>query len=342
MSVVDLWYYLTKQYTAKKQRYGRIGMKTEVFQTANTVISALTDLAKNRNLVFRGYSKQAELLPKIIREKNLSNREIELLVDFEKYGLQYFSVNNAIDFMSYAQHFGLPTRLLDFTYNPFIALFFALFKRKGTTNANAEDNEYYYIRYCDINEQIVFNSLPAIMSIAEEFVKADSFAFQCKKGIETIDEIIKSISEEYSDEKTRQILMYFSIIYRTTHKHEITTDPLLFRPFINDLLSKFENERILIIDANQCSSRIIMQQGLFMFPYSLDQEKHKEILTRNTNLIKIHKDARNELLEYLDTIGLNSFRLMPDLQNVCDAIKRKYTEERKGSSKSKKEFVLNT
>lgn len=85
-----------------------------------------------------------------------------------------------------------------------------------------------------------------------------------------------------------------------------------------------------------------MQQGLFMFPYSLDQEKHKEILTRNTNLIKIHKDARNELLEYLDTIGLNSFRLMPDLQNVCDAIKRKYTEERKGSSKSKKEFVLNT
>lgn len=317
-------------------------MKTEVFQTANTVISALTDLAKNRNLVFRGYSKQAELLPKIIREKDLSNREIELLVDFEKYGLQYFSVNNAIDFMSYAQHFGLPTRLLDFTYNPFIALFFALFKRKGTTNSVSEDNEYYYIRYCDINEQIVFNSLPAIMSIAEEFVKADSFAFQCKKGIETIDEIIKSISEEYSDEKTRQILMYFSIIYRTTHKHEITTDPQLFRPFINDLLSKFQNKRILLIDANQCSSRIIMQQGLFMFPYSLDQEKHKEILIRNTNLIKIHKDARNELLEYLDTIGLNSFRLMPDLQNVCEAIKRKYTEERKGASKHKKDFVLNT
>ena len=48
-------------------------MKTEVFQTANTVISALTDLAKNRNLVFRGYSKQAELLPKIIREKDLIN-----------------------------------------------------------------------------------------------------------------------------------------------------------------------------------------------------------------------------------------------------------------------------
>lgn len=107
-------------------------MNVQTLQAANNVIALLTDLARNRNLVFRGYSKQAELFPNIIRENDLRNREIELLADFEKYGLQYFSVNNAIDFMSFAQHFGLPTRLLDFTYNPFIALFFALFKQKGT------------------------------------------------------------------------------------------------------------------------------------------------------------------------------------------------------------------
>ena len=318
-------------------------MRTEVFQTANNVISALTDLAKNRNLVFRGYSKQPELYPNIIREKDLRNREIELLADFEKYGLQYFSVNNAIDFMSYAQHFGLPTRLLDFTYNPFIALFFALYMQKGPKYNYAEDKEYYYIRYCDITEQIVFNSLPTIMSIADEYVKADSFSFQCKKSIETIDEIIRSISEEYdgNDEKTKRILMYFATVYRTTHKQELTRNPALFRPFINDLLSKFESERILLIDANQCSNRIIMQQGLFMFPYTLDKEKHKEILEKNTDLILIHKDARDELLEYLDTIGLTSFRLMPDLQSVCNAIKRKYTEDRKGStSRHKKKVVM--
>ena len=309
-------------------------MQTQTVQTANETIALLSELAKNRNLVFRGFSKQSELFPNIIRENDLRNREIELLVDFEKYGLQYFSVNNAIDFMSYAQHFGLPTRLLDFTYNPFIALFFALFKQKGTNYSFSEDKEYYYIRYCDTREQIVFNSLPAIMSMADEFAKADSFAFQCKKSIETIDRIIKSLSEEYNgdDQKTRQILLFFSTIYRTTHNQEITSDPTLFRPFMNDLMDKFENKRILLIDANQCSSRIIMQQGLFMFPYSLDKEPHKEILTNNTDLIKIHKDARDELLDYLETMGLNSFRLMPDLQSVCYAIKRKFIEERKGNS----------
>lgn len=317
-------------------------MNDQTIHTANEAITLLSDLAKNRNLVFRGYSKQSELFPNIIRENDLRNREIELLVDFERYGLQYFSVNNAIDFMSFAQHFGLPTRLLDFTYNPFIALFFAFFKQKGTNYSHADDKEYYYIRYCDTREQVVFNSLPTIMSIADEYVKADSFSFQCKKSIDTIDRIIKSILEEYDDQKTRQILMYFATIYRTTHNQEIISDPALFRPFINELLDKFVNERILLIDANQCSSRIIMQQGLFMFPYSLEKEKHKEILIGNTDLIKIHKDARDELLDYLETMGLNSFRLMPDLQSVCYAIKRKFIEERKNSSPLFKKKSNNT
>lgn len=39
-----------------------------------------------------------------------------------------------------------------------------------------------------------------------------------------------------------------------------------------------------------------------------------------------------ELLEYLDTIGINSFRLMPDIQSVCSTVKRKVTEERQSKS----------
>ena len=69
-----------------------------------------------------------------------------------------------------------------------------------------------------------------------------------------------------------------------------------------------------------------------MFPYTLQINRHKQIIENNTMLIKIHKDIRDELLEYLDTIGINSFRLMPDIQSVCSTVKRKVTEERQSKS----------
>ena len=41
---------------------------------------------------------------------------------------------------------------------------------------------------------------------------------------------------------------------------------------------------------------------------------------------------RDELQRYLDTIGINSYRLMPDLSSVCEAVERKIRDERVRSS----------
>lgn len=96
--------------------------KTEVFDNKSALIARLTELAESGNWVFRGYSKQDQLQPNIIR-RNLVDQERELLFEFERSANQYLNTSNPVDFMSYAQHYGLATRLLDFTYNPFIALF---------------------------------------------------------------------------------------------------------------------------------------------------------------------------------------------------------------------------
>lgn len=65
-------------------------MLTRILYNADEVINELSSLAKNKNLVFRGYGQQIELYPNIIRNSDLTNREFELLSNFEKYGLQYF------------------------------------------------------------------------------------------------------------------------------------------------------------------------------------------------------------------------------------------------------------
>ena len=72
------------------------------FTSSDKLITHLTQLAVDKNNVFRGYGKQSELFPNIIREKDWREQEIRLLHEFERYGLQYFSANNP---MAYRQDF---------------------------------------------------------------------------------------------------------------------------------------------------------------------------------------------------------------------------------------------
>ncbi len=75
--------------------------------------------------IFRRTSKDEQLKPLIIRKK-LLNHEFDILQDFKKYVFAFPYIKNASDFYALAQHYGLATRLLDFTINPFVALFFAV------------------------------------------------------------------------------------------------------------------------------------------------------------------------------------------------------------------------
>lgn len=303
------------------------------FENTDELIKHLTSLASHKDYVFRGYGKQSELLPSIIRDKDWRNQEINLLSGFERYGLQYFSANNSIDFMSYAQHYGLPTRLLDFTYNPFIALSFALFMPKSTNYSYEDDKSYYYIRYCKLSEQNCFRTLPYYDD--DRIFQSCSFSLQSSKMIYLLNRIISGLSEPYDQEQQtgeKAILAYFKKIYLESHPESLSINVHDYHEFINRAMSNFEEKKMLFVDANQCSQRIVMQQGLFMFPYTLNQKEHLEIIKRNTSVIKIHKDIREDVLDYLNTIGINTFRLMPDLQSVCQAVKRKVTEERQTKS----------
>ena len=135
-------------------------MSYQTFNEKTALLNFLTELAEAGNYVFRGYNIQEQLLPNIVRN-NMVSTENELLFQFERFGAQYINANNPVDFMSYAQHFGLSTRLLDFTYNPFVALYFALFMPKSNGKySNLEDRDYYYIRYASIKDNILIKYVP--------------------------------------------------------------------------------------------------------------------------------------------------------------------------------------
>lgn len=157
------------------------------FDDDESLIAHLTSLAKEGRYVFRGYSTEEQILPSIIRNRAV-DIEARLLKEFERYGAHYFHANNPIEFMAHAQHYGLPTRLLDFSYNPFIALFFSLYSQKQRSYKTG-DREYYYLAYSNIEDNVclnyVYGTQPA--TFKNELTMTD----KCVDIIKTIESVYK-------------------------------------------------------------------------------------------------------------------------------------------------------
>jgi hypothetical protein len=140
-------------------------IKNEIPTTnADSVASLLHQVSKkyagNDNVLFRGQQNETwKMTPRLGRldarlkfaAKQAPVIEKMMLDDFRRLAGNYLSPGTQLDewnLMALAQHHGLPTRLLDWSSNPLVALWFAIEKpADGSTSAavwayNAEDAAY--------------------------------------------------------------------------------------------------------------------------------------------------------------------------------------------------------
>ena len=111
-------------------------MTKQVFNDIDELIKFLNSLPNN--FVYRGHANASWKLESTLERVIGKNWSVDGATRFEDYSLQRFKAKfhlydrenfepkSKLSWLSIMQHYGIPTRLLDFTESPYVALYFAL------------------------------------------------------------------------------------------------------------------------------------------------------------------------------------------------------------------------
>lgn len=133
--------------------------------------------------LFRGVScTKYDLIPSLGRHLPLyikNNRTVQHLLDHERFALEILEkeafihlgrpIYNSWELIVLAQHHGLPTRLLDWSHNPLVALFFAVY----SDNFDDDDAAVYAIEAgiaLDIMDTNDIQKHPLELTSVQQFV----------------------------------------------------------------------------------------------------------------------------------------------------------------------------
>ncbi|MDD6001158.1 MAG: FRG domain-containing protein [Bacteroidales bacterium] len=298
------------------------GKKITNIGTANTLeefISLIRSKGNDSNdstLFFRGETKDygsTALLPQLFRVKGWLDNEHELLNDYvAKFPDMFPKGTSTFEIMVYADHYGLPVRLLDITSSAFTGLFMACFNYKGQEETSPENDGVVYI--FKVNNKNIKNWNSDTVTLLSNVARMEStFLTKEKDGSTNLTEKewwlwMKKMMHIIKDEK-----------------------PDFYYMHSDSEMSKYKEDfdKIVCVRPKMINSRILNQKGAyFLFGINGKKSDYNELRFNETVVeiysITIPGKHKPEFLKQLANCGCDKMTMFPDMENVCDAIKSNY------------------
>lgn len=272
-----------------------------------------------RRLYFRGQSKLVHedypLKPSIARYPHLGKLtlaereqlECEVLDTFGNHLLTYVQHRPLTPWeeLAIAQHHGLPTRFMDWTNNPLVALYFAV----RNTQGRSSDSAVYVLisnpkRYADLKRGQVEQVKPIGDAATEP---ADVSTHDAYEDFDVIEDSETDVVGDYEAILRPAGAELFDEPSSDAYQEQV----------VSDMPSPFKITENIIYDPPHVSPRIRAQDGVLLACWQpmqkLDEKDYLEIV--------IKQNAHDEIRRRLDQYGVFDKQLFPDLDGIAKWLK---------------------
>lgn len=254
---------------------------------------------------------------------------------------------SAIDRLGLARHYGLPTRLLDVTRNPLVALFWAAEGRSRSNECHGDISRAYKVGCgtCESDESECSGVVHAFVvpremvcshdsdkvSIVANFARlsrADQNRLLSKRKEDTVGDV----SPDADDMGKPISFTYKSIMTRLAHF--IGRE----KPYFVDAIDVRDLFRVLVVEPKQSFERLRNQSGAFMISAFHDHFDRESVVEMGGGAdvywhykLRVPHDAKESLREELGWMDINQARLYGDVSTaavgITERLRSKYERD---------------
>lgn len=251
---------------------------------------------------FRGQSNVNWNLAPSLYRKGLFSQENLLLTKLKHICPLEFG-NNRFESLVKMQHYGLPTRLLDTTTNPLVALYFAC---ESIRELNSDGAVYVFP-----NMAVSWSTDPLIELIMDYVFDHYPYKVHLDKMLEISKEKYKNVIYRLMPENINDLLHYLTIPACAVMPAK-TNDRINAQDGAFLLFGMKYRDRIVSTNPGTL--------GRVYYNFDPVDEKHPEEIWKTAETIVIPATAKENIIKQLDVLGINKRKLFPDLSHQIEYV----------------------